>query len=85
MADSAKIFCVTCGDWFPEEESGYDNGKIAECLYCTNARDAARYRWLRERDLDTISNGGVFAGTTPDNVILNGVDLDIEIDKAMTD
>ncbi|HBO4428965.1 TPA: hypothetical protein L4U54_001609 [Pseudomonas aeruginosa] len=29
------------------------------------AKDAARYRWLRERDLETIRQGGVFAGMTP--------------------
>ena len=45
--------------------------------------DAARYRWLRERDLDTIQNGGVFAGMTPRNVVLNGDDLDAAIDSAM--
>ena len=47
------------------------------------ARYAARYRWLRERDLDTITNGGVFAGMTPENVVLNGSDLDKAIDAAM--
>lgn len=47
------------------------------------ARDAARYRWLRERSLDTITSGGVFAGMTPENVVLNGCDLDKEIDAAM--
>lgn len=46
-------------------------------------RDAARYRWLRSRDLDTISKGGVFAGMTPQNVVLSGSDLDREIDAAM--
>lgn len=46
-------------------------------------RDAARYNYLRDRDLDTIANGGIFAGMTPKNVILNGVDLDDAIDKAM--
>ena len=45
--------------------------------------DAARYQWLRERDLETISRGGVFAGKTPDNVILNGDDLDRAIDAAI--
>mgnify|MGYP000173545714 CR=1 FL=1 len=44
--------------------------------------DAARYRFLRERDLDTIKGGGVFAGMTPDNVVLNGEDLDAAIDAA---
>jgi hypothetical protein len=44
--------------------------------------DAARYRWLRERDLDTITKGGVFAGMTPKNVVLNGEDLDRAVDEA---
>jgi hypothetical protein len=47
-----------------------------------NRVDAARYRWLRGRDLDTISKGGVFAGLTPNNFVLNGEDLDREIDSA---
>lgn len=47
------------------------------------ALDAARYRWLRERALDTITNGGVFCGMTPENVVLNGIDLDKAIDAAM--
>lgn len=47
------------------------------------ARDAARYRWLRERDLATITKGGVFAGLTPDNLVLNSIDLDAAIDAAM--
>lgn len=47
------------------------------------ARDAARYRWLRERNLDTMARGGVFAGMTPANVVLNGSDLDKAIDAAM--
>ena len=80
---TAKIYCVTCGEWFPEDKAGLDNGKIAECENCTNARDAARYRWLRKRDLDAITKGGVFAGQTPQNIVLNGIDLDIEIDKRL--
>ncbi|HHL3045321.1 TPA: hypothetical protein ACQ49P_005346 [Pseudomonas aeruginosa] len=44
--------------------------------------DAERYRWLRERDLETISRGGVFAGMTPENIVLNLEDLDAEIDAA---
>lgn len=47
------------------------------------ARDAARYRWLRERDLDTIYSGGVFAGQTPENIVLNLEDLDQAVDQAM--
>ena len=42
--------------------------------------DAQRYRWLRGRDLNTITAGGVFAGMTPQNVVINGADLDARID-----
>ncbi|WP_201274069.1 hypothetical protein [Microvirga brassicacearum] len=45
--------------------------------------DAARYRFLRSRDLDTIDKGGVFAGRTPENTVLNGEDLDRAVDAAM--
>ena len=44
--------------------------------------DAERYRFLRERDLDAIYLGGVFAGKTPDNLVLNGDDLDAAVDAA---
>lgn len=47
------------------------------------ARNAERYEYLRGRDLETIRNGGVFAGMTPANVVLNGEDLDAAIDAAM--
>lgn len=46
-------------------------------------QNAARYRWLRERDLDTISQGGVFAGQMPEKMALNGEDLDQAVDEAM--
>jgi len=46
-------------------------------------KDAERYRWLRERDLETLHRGGVFAGQTPQNMVLNGKDLDDAIDAAM--
>ncbi|MCR6975196.1 hypothetical protein NS833_15120 [Pseudomonas aeruginosa] len=46
-------------------------------------KDAARYRWLRERDLEKIRQGGVFAGMTPENIVLNQEDLDAEIDAAL--
>ncbi|PMY63158.1 MULTISPECIES: hypothetical protein [Pseudomonas] len=46
-------------------------------------KDAERYQWLRERDLETVYLGGVFAGLTPDNLILNGKELDAAIDAAM--
>lgn len=47
------------------------------------AKDAHRYRWLRSRDLDTISKGGVFVGLVPRNEVLNGEELDAEVDAAM--
>lgn len=45
--------------------------------------DALRYRWLRARDLDSIQQGGVFVGLTPENLVLNGADLDGAIDTEM--
>mgnify|MGYP000274161371 CR=1 FL=1 len=47
-------------------------------------RDAQRYRWLRARDLNTIERGGVFAGDTRQKVVLNGEDLDLAVDAAMS-
>lgn len=47
--------------------------------------DAMRYRWLRDRDVDTIDKGGIFAGMTPKNVVLNGAELDAAIDAAMAE
>lgn len=46
--------------------------------------DAARYRWLRERDLNSIHEGGVFAGRTPQNIVLNGEHLDQAIDAVLS-
>jgi hypothetical protein len=48
----------------------------------TLAADAARYQWLRSRDLDSIHKGGIFAGQTPQNLVLNGEDMDRAIDLA---
>ena len=49
----------------------------------TLREDARRYHFLRSKDLETISCGGIFAGKTPDNLVINGEDLDREIDKAL--
>lgn len=43
-------------------------------------RAARRYEYLRSRDLDTIGKGGVFAGLTPENMVINLEDLDERID-----
>lgn len=48
-------------------------------------RNSERYRFLRARDLDTIDKGGVFAGMTPQNLVLNGEELDAAIDAAMAE
>lgn len=45
-------------------------------------KDAERYQWLRSRDLETIRHGGVFAGITPQNMVLNEATLDEAIDSA---
>ena len=45
-------------------------------------RDAERYRWLRSRNVDAIKSGGIFAGLTPENVVLTGEELDHAIDAA---
>lgn len=47
------------------------------------ALDARRYRYLRSRPEDTIGKGGVFAGKTPENLILTEEDLDRHVDAAM--
>ena len=45
-------------------------------------RDAERYRWLRNRDLYA-RYYGVVVETTPDNIVINGKELDNAIDAAM--
>lgn len=46
-------------------------------------KDAMRYQYLRNADVDAIHKGGIFAGKTPENVVINGEDLDEAIDKAL--
>lgn len=45
----------------------------------------ARYVYLRTRDIESISKGGIFAGKTPDNIVLNGSDLDVAVDAGIAD
>jgi hypothetical protein len=54
---------------------------LCECHQ--SRRDAARYQWIRNRDLETIAEGGVFIGVTPENVVINGEDADAYIDARM--
>lgn len=46
--------------------------------------EANRYRYLRAADIDAVHKGGVFAGKTPENLVINGVDLDEEIDVLLS-
>ena len=46
-------------------------------------RNAERYQVLRQADIDTIHNGGLFAGLTPDNIVINGSDLDQRTDAVI--
>ncbi|KVW15436.1 hypothetical protein WK91_18550 [Burkholderia cepacia] len=72
----------------PRAEGTHGNTTMDECMASLLDRlevaevYADRYRYLRERPLDAVSDGGVFAGKTPDNVVLNGADLDAAIDAA---
>ncbi len=49
----------------------------------SEVQDAARYRWLRGRDLSTHDSGGVFAGLPASKIVLSGDDLDRAVDRAM--
>lgn len=82
LRDEMKGIALATGRSKTDGESDTDWAFMAEEV-AELARDAARYRWLRERDLDTIDRGGVFAGKTPDNIVMNQEDLDQHVDAAM--
>lgn len=44
---------------------------------------AERYQVLRQADIDTIHNGGLFAGLTPENIVISGRDLDDRTDAVI--
>ncbi|WP_238400610.1 hypothetical protein [Burkholderia thailandensis] len=73
----------------PRAEVTHGDTTMGECMASLLDRPEAaelyadRYRYLRERPLNAVSVGGVFAGKTPDNVVLNGADLDAAIDAAI--
>ncbi|WP_177477853.1 hypothetical protein [Pseudomonas sp. GW531-T4] len=75
IADGAQDLCAEDGhcDLYREQPA-----PVADA----QRKDAERYQWLRERDLETLHRGGVFAGQTPQNMVLNGKDLDDAIDAA---
>lgn len=50
----------------------------------TDRRDAARYRFLRNANSEHPTEGGIFIGITPANVIVTEEDADRAVDEAMT-
>lgn len=80
-AELEQSASVLPGNYYMDPPDG-GNVSIPEQLK-RMAKDAARYRWLRERDLETIRQGGVFAGMTPENIVLNLEHLDAAIDAAL--
>ena len=38
-----------------------------------HSKDAKRYQFLRNADLDAIEKGGIFAGKMPDKIVMNGI------------
>ena len=67
-----------------DQVNSLEQRRHAEQQACQAAeRDAERYRWLRGRNLEAIHQGGVFAGITPENMVVNGVDLDAAVDSAI--
>lgn len=63
-------------------DSASDNEAVKDA-FLRIATDAKRYKWLKDRDLDAIDKGGLFVGQVPQNVVINGADLDKEIDAAI--
>jgi hypothetical protein len=66
-----------------EADEWREEARINLVLLGKAEKDAQRYRWLRNRDLNAIDKGGLFVGMTPENIVLNGEDLDKAIDVAM--
>lgn len=46
-------------------------------------QNADRYLVLRQADVDTVHTGGLFAGLVPENMVINGEDLDQRADAAI--
>lgn len=60
-------------------------GDVRDNVDASIKTDAMRYRHLRHKDVDTVYSGGVFAGQTPQNYVLNKEDLDQAIDAEMAE
>ncbi len=74
MSDEKSIFCDNCKE---------NDCEISLDGDCNMIRAYRRYVYLRNADIDAVEKGGIFAGKTPDNIVINGDDLDIEINNAM--
>ncbi|MFA0999371.1 MULTISPECIES: hypothetical protein [Pseudomonas syringae group] len=61
-----------------------DGIKLATPSAKAKANDA-RYRYMRERNVNAISKGSVLTGKTPDNVVVNLDDLDGAFDIALAE
>lgn len=57
--------------------------KTAEQLGWISLEATSWYAYLRSRPLDSIHAGGLFVGKTPDNIVINGDDLDAELRTAL--
>ena len=84
----AEALFATIDQWsFPEAHADDFRAQLTarglSIVAAGERRDAARYRWLRSRDLDAVHSGGVFVGKTPDNLVLNLEDCDAAIDAAL--
>lgn len=83
----AKRISAGEDEWFVLLDYGYvsHNLRAAEGEEAEIARDAVRYQYLRSKDFGTIKEGGIFVGRTPDNIVINGDDLDAAVDAAIRD
>lgn len=46
-------------------------------------KNAARYLWLRAQPVEAVQEGGLFVGLVPNNIVINGDDLDHMVDGHM--
>lgn len=78
LFDEAQAITVNLGHW--------NISTAIKALIAENEalrRNADRYLVLRQADVDTIQNGGLFAGLTPDNIVINGNHLDEATDAVI--
>lgn len=75
--------------WSEVYQQSEDNDELLDrVLQLSNenealTKNANRYLVLRQADVDTIQNGGLFAGLVPENLVINGEDLDRRTDAVI--